>query len=133
MAFFINVLSPSIQTFASHYRENQPHRTLTYNSLVQFARDEVEAFRAQAQTTLDNHTQQTRNQNFNTSPINLIDESVGYNDERTEGMHSLQEDKSDLESTPINYLPSTEDVQGSVMLVPNVRNHRDGRTKRREP
>ena len=46
MTFFINGLSPTIRNIVARHRESQPRRSLTYEELVQFARDEGESHRA---------------------------------------------------------------------------------------
>lgn len=49
--YFINGLQPSIQWIVARYLESQPRRKLSYKKLLQFDRDEREAFRAQASVT----------------------------------------------------------------------------------
>lgn len=51
MTYLINGLHLSTQSIVTRYRESQPRRYLILSQLVQFARDEGEAFRAQARVT----------------------------------------------------------------------------------
>lgn len=101
MTFFINVLSPSIQTIVARSWENQPRSTLAYNALVQFSQDEIKAFHAQARKTRDICTQQTRNQNVSTSTINLIDESARYSDKITDGLQFFKRTEAPLSQLPL--------------------------------
>ena len=48
MTLFIDGLSPVIRTLVARFRESHPRRELSYERIVQFARDEGDAYRARA-------------------------------------------------------------------------------------
>lgn len=50
MTIFIDGLNPTIRTLVARYREQQGRHELTFQQLVQYARDEGEAYRARLQT-----------------------------------------------------------------------------------
>lgn len=55
MKIFVDGFSPQIRTVVAHYREDQPRATLTYDRLVQYTRDEGDAYRA-CNTTMYGNT-----------------------------------------------------------------------------
>lgn len=57
MNFFINGLSLSIDSIVAIHRESHPRRMMTYNALLQYARDEGEAFRSKASYKRNMRTQ----------------------------------------------------------------------------
>lgn len=129
MTFLTNGLSPSIQTIFVRYRETQPRRLLTYNALVQFARDEGEAFRAR--TRLLREISNPRNLNTNTTAVNILQETISLDQSHDEDVNLLGGDNdSALNSIPTADLPSTEERSEEVMFV--LRSSRDPRNKRRD-
>lgn len=61
MNFFVNGLVPSIQTIVARFHEMQQRRSFIYNAVVQFARDEVEAYPAGRCIGRDTRNRRNRN------------------------------------------------------------------------
>lgn len=103
ITYFINDLHPSIQFIAARYRESQPRRTLAYNQLVQYIRDEG-AFRVQFRVTRSNRNSTgARNKDTGVSHLTkpILNEGLG--------LLLLPQSDSLTQSISTDDLRSTED------------------------
>ena len=139
MTIFIDGLNPSIRTLVARYREQQSRHDLTFQQLVQYARDEGEAYRARLQNAtpaprniLATPAATNRNGGRPRQALLLSQPATSHRSSEVSpaaGQHELlyiQEgsvnDTDGLASVPTSELPSTEDV---APQEPNGRNEDD--------
>ena len=116
MTHFIDGLSPTIRTIVARFREDTPRWEVTYERLVQFARDEGDAYRARHPSALA--TSAPRSRRINTNQVTFVERS----DDRT-----LEQDDADEEidliddgSVPTADLPSTSTEETVNVLQTTV-------------
>ena len=112
MTFFVNGLLPEIQPRVIRFREEQPRYDLTFERLVQTARDEGNATRAQARPNLPRgNTNQRSKERPKHSQVQFVEhaQTPSYRSpSQHENVYMLEDG-----SIPTSLLPSTETTEAT--------------------
>ena len=118
IGFFINGLREETRTIVQRYRRDQPRYELSYDRIVQFARDEGDSYRARNRAppalrpALANQQTTPRTPRRTDRTVSFVDPALSASTQ-DEGLYLAGDGDTDtLSSIPTSYLPSTS--TGSV-------------------